>query len=149
MFLCRPLTKKSRCSSTDNAPVHLCSSLQSALSNVSNPANCIHRAFIIGGASLYTESLALPSTDPGFSFVDRILLTRIISPAFEQCDVFMPDFLGLKEGKEESVGGWKKASYEELRSWFGCEVPEGVQEEKGVQYEYQMWVRSTHSDISS
>ena len=30
---------------------------------------------------------------------------------------------------------------EELSRWAQFDVPAGVQEEKGVQYEFQMWVR--------
>lgn len=108
--------------------------LKSALSRVENPTSAsssspIHRAFIIGGASLYSEALGL-STD----VVDHILLTRIVSPDFEQCDVFMPDFLSGK-------GGWKRVNHAVLEEWVGFEVVEGVQEEDGVKYEFQMWVR--------
>lgn len=108
--------------------------LKSALSRVENLTSAsssspIRRAFIIGGASLYSEALGL-STD----VVDHILLTRIVSPDFEQCDVFMPDFLSGK-------GGWKRVNHAVLEEWVGFEVVEGVQEEDGVKYEFQMWVR--------
>lgn len=108
--------------------------LKSALSRVENPTSAsssspIRRAFIIGGASLYSEALGL-STD----VVDHILLTRIVSPDFEQCDVFMPDFLSGK-------GRWKRVNHAALEEWVGFEVVEGVQEEDGVKYEFQMWVR--------
>ena len=116
---------------------HLCDSLESALSFLSNPSNfdsTIHRIFVMGGASLYNETLQLPPT--ATSFVDRILLTRIQSPRFE-CDTFMPDFQS-----ENSLGStWKQSSSSELQEWAGFDVAEGVQEEKGVQYEFQMWVR--------
>lgn len=92
---------------------------------------------MIGGATLYTESLAQSSELS--AFVDRVLLTRIISPAFE-CDVFMPDITG-ESAEESNVSGWKKASHAELVEWVGFEVPGGVQEENGVQYEFQMWTR--------
>ena len=81
---------------------------------------------------------ALLPTSP--AFVDRILLTRILSPSFEDCDVFMPNFQGSDFTNEESIP-WKKASHGELQEWVGFEVPEGVQEEKGVKYEFQMWTR--------
>ena len=93
---------------------------------------------MIGGASLYSEVLALSSalhiTPP--VLLDRILLTRIISPVFEQCDVFIPDFLADKDGLE-----WSRASHVELQEWVEFAVPEGVQEENGIEYEFQMWVR--------
>lgn len=97
----------------------------------------VHRAFVIGGASLYKDALSLSSTSP--AFVDRILLTRILSPSFEECDVFMPDF--QDETLTKDFGPWKKASPDELREWVGFDVPGGIQEEKGVQYEFQMWTR--------
>jgi dihydrofolate reductase len=94
------------------------------------------RGFITGGEGLYAESLALPSSSP-VGFVDRILLTRILSPGFDECDVFMPDFLG-----DTNVGnGWERAAHDALEAWVGFEVAEGEQEENGVKYEFQMWVR--------
>ena len=120
----------------------LANSLKSALEtmNASSASgeNKPNRGFIIGGATLYSESLALPvsTTDP---CVDRILLTRILSPAFDECDVFMPDF--QKPGTPEEKGGWTQSSHAELEEWVGFAVPQGTQEENGVQYEFQMWVR--------
>jgi dihydrofolate reductase len=94
--------------------------------------------FIIGGTSLYSESLAL-SEHSSSAVVDRILLTRILSPDFA-CDVFMPDCLGeVKEGGGKQT--WNRASHEELEGWLGFGVPEGQQEENGVKYEFQMWLR--------
>jgi len=107
-------------------------SLEAAIVRIHSDPRPIHRAFIIGGASLYAEALALPPSSGGF--VDRILLTRILSPAFEECDVFMPDFLG-------DTNGWTMATHDALQEWVGFDVPEGVQEENGVEYEFQMWVR--------
>ena len=86
----------------------------------------------MGGATLYAETLALLVSESN-SYVDRILITRVLEPDFE-CDVFMPEFNG--DGKS-----WSKSSHAELQEWVGIEVPEGVQEEKGVKYEYQMWTR--------
>lgn len=111
-------------------PVHLCSDLDSALSLLTPSTEMpVYRDFIIGGASLYAETLALPPTS---TFVDRVLLTRIISPAFGDCDVFMPDFISTD---------WRRDNHEELRAWTGVEVAEGIQEEDGVKYEFQMWSR--------
>ena len=111
------------------------------MTRLSESDKTINRIFAIGGASLYSEVLALPLashlTPP--ALLDRILLTRIMSPAFEQCDVFMPDFLADQTLKDGS--GWTRASHMELQEWVGFEVPEGVQEENGIQYEFQMWVR--------
>ncbi|KAH9486953.1 Dihydrofolate reductase [Psilocybe cubensis] len=106
-------------------------SLKSA-SALMDPSH-LHRGFIIGGSTLYEESLGLPLS-PTEPCVDRVLLTRILSPAFDDCDVFMTDFV-----KDDPR--WTRAAHAELKEWVGFEVPEGVQEENGVTYEFQMWVR--------
>jgi len=115
-----------------DAPVALVKDLQSALERVDKTN--IHRGFVIGGAALYAETLGFsPSVT---SSVDRVLLTRILSPDFSDCDTFMPDFLKAGDGKE-----WSRASHKALQDWVGFGVPEGTQEEKGVSYEFQMWTR--------
>ncbi|KAI0039566.1 dihydrofolate reductase, partial [Auriscalpium vulgare] len=107
--------------------------LGAALHALEGPSSApVHRRFVIGGASLYAEALALPVSARA-PFVDRVLLTRILSPAFEGCDVFMPEFIG--------GAGWRRASHDELEAWAGFDVAKGVQQEKGVDYEFQMWVR--------
>ncbi|KAK7064246.1 hypothetical protein R3P38DRAFT_2490802 [Favolaschia claudopus] len=104
----------------------------------------IFRGFIIGGASLYAESLALPPSSP-VGFVDRVLLTRILSPAFDACDVFMPDFLGsTSDGKE-----WRREAHSAVEEWLGFKVAEGAQEENGVEYEFQMWSAFPSDDAAS
>lgn len=113
---------------------HLAGDLTSAFEYVESTEHQIHRTFIIGGASLYADTLAFPSTGP--AFVDRILLTRIYEPDFE-CDVFMPDVVQTDAGQQD----WHKATHEQLKSWVGFDVPEGFQEENGVKYEFQMWTR--------
>ncbi|TBU35296.1 dihydrofolate reductase [Dichomitus squalens] len=122
---------------TPCALVYLHSSLDSALERLSQSEYLeapIHRTFIIGGASLYRETLALL---PSGTFVDRVLLTRILAPAFEDCDVFMPDFLT----QTDDTLPWRRVSHAELQEWVGFDVVAGEQEENGVQYEFQMWVR--------
>jgi dihydrofolate reductase len=106
--------------------------LQSALNiNDLQPATKpIHRGFIIGGASIINDTLNLVSASS--SLVDRVLLTRILSPKFE-CDTFIPDFL--------ASGQWSRSSYADLKSWVGCDVPEGIQTENDIEYEFQMWTR--------
>ncbi|KAF9568410.1 dihydrofolate reductase [Agrocybe pediades] len=118
---------------TSDKSVLLKGNLNSALSVLSEgQSTSLNRGFIIGGATLYTESLALPLS-PTEHGVDRVLLTRILSPDFEECDVFMPNFL--------KQGDWTRSTHSELQEWVGFEVPEGEQEENGVKYEFQMWVR--------
>lgn len=108
---------------SDTEAAVLASSLDAALEGArSADAN---RVYVIGGARLYVAALPL---------AERVLLTRIIEPSFEGCDVFMPDFIG--------GGGWSRAPHDALCAWVGFEVPRGVQEERGVKYEYEMWIRT-------
>lgn len=112
----------------------------------------IHRTFIIGGATIYTQALqTLPN-------LDRILLTRVLEPSFDECDVFLPEFRPVEsvddgekeEGKEVSsvaVGrvvspSWEQADHDGLVRWVGFDVAKGINEENGVKYEFQMWVRA-------
>jgi len=119
----------------------------------------IGRIFIIGGAQIYSAALQLRETR-------RILLTRVLSD-FE-CDTRVPLELGDgidnhsdvdhhvggdgdgngDEGRNDGGGNvsgdgaqWKRASQTELDEWVGEKVPEGVQEENGTRYEFQMWER--------
>ena len=120
-------------STASTTPAYLNQNLESAISRLSTLPTPIYRNFVIGGASIYRDALALKPTEK--NYVDRILLTRIIAPEFEECDVFIQNFI------EEHGDSWKRAEYWELREWAGFEVPEGEQEENGVRYEFQMWVR--------
>ena len=97
----------------------------------------LHRMFVIGGATVYKQALEFPIETP--NHVDRILLTRILSPSFEDCDVFMPNFQKMAE--KDSLRPWVKRTHQDLQEWVGFEVPEGVQTENGVEYEFQMWTR--------
>ncbi|PFH54454.1 hypothetical protein AMATHDRAFT_134370 [Amanita thiersii Skay4041] len=119
----------------DGAPACLFYDLKSAFSHIETLHKenkiPIHRTFIIGGATVYKETLDLPSI--GQEFVNRVLLTRISEPDFD-CDVFMPDIFQEKER-------WKRAPHEELQKWVGFDVVRGVQEENGIKYEFQMWTR--------
>ncbi|KAI1821357.1 dihydrofolate reductase [Xylaria intraflava] len=83
------------------------------------------RVFIIGGAQIYAAALRLKEAR-------RILLTTILTD-FES-DTFFP----LQPSEEN---GWVRKSQEELDRWTGETVPEGIQEENGTQYEFQMWER--------
>jgi len=110
----------------------------------------IHRTFIIGGATIYKQALeSLPN-------LNRILLTRVLEPSFDDCDVFLPEFRPVEEydsrnGKEVSDAGvvansteppsWVHTSHENLVRWAGFDVAKGINEEKGIKYEFQMWVR--------
>jgi len=98
----------------------------------------IHRTFVIGGVSVYTDTLALPSSSN--TFVDRVLLTRIASPAFQDCDVHLPDFLSDTDAEGNAV--WTRTRHEELKEWTGVDVPQGIQTENAVEYEFQMWTRN-------
>jgi dihydrofolate reductase len=108
----------------------LVSSLGAALENAH--AADANRVFVIGGAQLYTAALPL---------AERVLLTRILEPAFEECDVFMPDFIGGEGG-----GEWARTSHDALCDWAGFEVPSGIREERGVKYEFEMWTRDLNNN---
>jgi dihydrofolate reductase len=109
---------------SDTAAAVLASSLDAALEGAH--AADASRIFVIGGARLYAAALPL---------AERVLLTRIVEPSFEGCDVFMPGFIG-------GGGKWSRAPHDALCAWVEFEVPEGVQEERGVKYEYEMWIRT-------
>ena len=111
-----------------SAAAVLASSLDAALERAS--AADANRVFVIGGARLYAA--ALPRAE-------RVLLTRIIEPSFEGCDVFMPDFIGGGGG----AGEWTRAPHEALSAWVEFEVARGVQEERGVKYEFEMWIKKS------
>ncbi|KAI1144495.1 dihydrofolate reductase-like domain-containing protein [Hypoxylon sp. FL0543] len=109
-------------------------SLERALAylEAAGAAGGVGRAFVIGGAQIYDAALRLREAR-------RVLLTRVLSPDFE-CDTFFP--LDLQEGESpRSQGGWVRRSKDELDAWAGETVPEGVQEENGTRYEFQMWER--------
>jgi dihydrofolate reductase len=53
----------------------------------------------------------------------------------------MPDFLEKIIERDGERIEWQRTTHEELLAWVGFDVPEGVQEENGVKYEYQMWTR--------
>ena len=108
-------------SSTEDGVI-LASSLEAALQRA-RAANA-SRLFVIGGEKLYAAALPL---------AERVLLTRIVEPTFEECDVFMPDFI--------MSGVWTRVGHEALSGWVGFDVPRGLQSERGVQYEFEMWTR--------
>ncbi|GAA6027586.1 hypothetical protein JCM8097_007936 [Rhodosporidiobolus ruineniae] len=139
----------------DAPRTHLASSLPSAVdlfrsssSSSTEPSSPspVHRTFLIGGAQLYNLALT-ESPSPSLPYLaNRILLTRLLTD-YPDCDTFLHDFAADTDAEGKKV--WRQASHEELKSWAGWEVPEGVQterdrmskEERMVEYEYQMWVR--------
>ena len=93
------------------------------------------RVFVIGGASIYEQAMAMECCD-------RILWTRI-RKEFE-CDVHFPG--GGVLGEHEGMNGWQQKSKEELRQWCGEENVGMVQMEGDVEFEVQMWERSRGRD---
>ena len=89
----------------------------------------VNKAFIIGGAEIYKAALERKAAK-------RILLTRVLSDF--DCDTFFPLHLD-ESGKIE---GWERKSKEEHDSWVGEHVPEGVQEENGTRYVFEMWEKT-------
>lgn len=107
------------------------SSLEQAVTYLrSKPQETLGRTFVIGGGQIYNSALEMEETR-------RILLTKVKSD-FE-CDTFF----SLKLGDEEhSDPQWVKRSKEELDSWAGEIVPEGIQAENETKYEFQMWEKA-------
>ena len=109
-------------------------SLEQALAWVrAQPAGRLGRVFVMGGAQIYSAALELPEAR-------RILLTRVLSDF--ACDAFVPLVLGEGGGREETDAGWERVDKEAFDRWAGETVPDGVQEEAGTEYEFQMWERA-------
>ncbi|KAH8673563.1 dihydrofolate reductase [Xylariales sp. PMI_506] len=102
--------------------------LEYARSSGSGPHK-IGRVFIVGGAQIYDAALQLKEAR-------RILLTKVMSD-FE-CDTFF----SLKLFESQGDSKWVKKSKADFDAWTGEVVPEGVQEENGTNYEFQMWERA-------
>ena len=108
--------------------------MQGAIQRLGNSSETLpmHRRFVIGGADIYSKAFSISKLEP--EHVDRVLLTRVSSPDFNECNVFLPDFAA-------DDPSWRRAGHDELRDWAGFDVPEGAQHENGIKYEFQMWVR--------
>jgi dihydrofolate reductase len=89
------------------------------------------KIFLIGGAWLFEEALTR-------DLVDRIIITRILDPAYDDCDAFLPDFHSIRE---LDPALWRRASHAELCGHVGFQVEPGVVEEDGVRYEHEMWIK--------
>jgi len=87
------------------------------------------RAFVIGGGQIYKAALERKEAK-------RILLTRVLGE-FE-CDTFFPIVLN----EDGTADGWVRKSKQELDEWAGEVVPEGIQEENGTKYVFEMWERA-------
>ena len=101
---------------------------QAANSAEIHAASSPSRLLVIGGAQIYKASLDTKEAK-------RILLTRVLGE-FE-CDTFFPVMLG-EDGK---ATGWERKSKGDLDRWTGETVPEGIQEENGTRYVFEMWER--------
>ncbi|KAF7897841.1 uncharacterized protein EAF01_008807 [Botrytis porri] len=122
---------------------HAATSLTNALEKLGSRSQAKHssneeekeidRVFIIGGGQIYKASLELKEAK-------RILLTRIMDD-FE-CDTYFPVQLN-----EDGTGdGWKRTDTQALREWTGeGEEVEGVKEEGGVKYIFEMWEKIEES----
>ena len=96
-----------------------------------NSGTTLGKVFVIGGAQIYGAALVLGNTR-------RILLTKVLSDF--DCDTRVP--LKLNEGEQErDASVWRRSSKGAFDEWVGESVPDGVQEENGTQYEFQMWER--------
>jgi dihydrofolate reductase len=114
----------------DVEPVRVPSIAQAISYLESKPAGHVGNVFVIGGAQVYEAALQLPEAR-------RLLITRIQSD-FE-CDTFFP--IAVPVGEDAAVG-WTKAPRAEFDAWVGETVPEGIQEENDIQYQFQMWEKT-------
>lgn len=143
---------------------YLVSSLPSALSLLqsfpsafaetsSEPSKpLLARTFLIGGAQLYAQALQSLTKPQGGeeAVLDRMLITRLLAPEHNECDVFLPEYRtasqipedaallpstsasgsggsGKAGGEEQeplSEAQWHKESHEALQDFLG---PEKVQ----------------------
>ncbi|GAA5970786.1 hypothetical protein JCM11641_004455 [Rhodosporidiobolus odoratus] len=130
--------------------VHLLRSPFSPSSSAPSPSatpSAPNRTFLIGGAQLYNLALTEPLNADSSYLANRIILTRISSD-YPDCDTFLHDFTADTDAQGNKM--WRRASHGELQEWAGWEVPEGIQverdrmvkeEEKKVEYRYEMWIR--------
>ena len=95
------------------------------------PSSSLGKAMLIGGASLFREALAQ-------DVVHSIVLTRILEPAYDDCDAFLPDL---------DPATWTRASHLELCEHVCFKVEPGVIEEQGVKYQHELWARTYRSGI--
>lgn len=126
---------------------YLVSSLESAVKVLQDSCPQLSRTFLIGGAQLYAQAMqATPKT----AVLERLLITRIYEPGFEECDVFLPEFRRdwqieqeEKEGNQQGDCQWRHCTESELDDFVEEETEKGVIEEKGVRYRLQMWSRAS------
>jgi len=90
----------------------------------------IARVFVIGGEQIYKAAFE----EKEVSFVDRVLLTRVAGEW--GCDTFFPNEMAEKDG-------WVKRSNQELSEWVGESVPQGKNNDKGVEFEFCLYERGT------
>ncbi|KAJ4391233.1 hypothetical protein N0V93_004850 [Gnomoniopsis smithogilvyi] len=108
------------------------SSLEQAISYLqSRPQGTLGRVFVIGGGQIYASALELKEAR-------RVLLTKVMSD-FE-CDTYFSLKLS-DEAERDCDSAWVKKTKEELDAWAGEAVPEGLQVENDIKYEFQMWER--------
>lgn len=145
------------------------SSLDEAVSKLSSATVPVSRTFLIGGSQLYSQALLTLDSQTKPTYIDRLLITRILSPKFK-CDVHLPEFRTTRQisvdasllpstsadagASQSSVTAppnqqpldsqrWRKQDADSLGRFLG---PEGIEEvmvhEGDVLYEFQMWTLS-------
>ena len=111
-------------SGSGSGQVLTATSIEGALARLQARENEVGRVFVIGGAEVYRAALEHP-------MAQSVLLTRIDS------DFTVDTFFPVELSKEGS--GWVNMGREALASFVGEEMPEGLQEEGGVEFEYELW----------
>ena len=126
-----PAEASSPAAATTGEPVRV-SSLEGALQYARAHRAAVGRVFVMGGAQIYDAALGLPA-----AATRRVLLTSI------ERDFDCDTFISLDMAGGGKAGGWVRRSTDELKAWTGegDGVVDGVQDEAGTRYEFQMWER--------
>ncbi|KAI9229861.1 MAG: dihydrofolate reductase-like domain-containing protein [Piptocephalis tieghemiana] len=103
--------------------VHVAQSIDAALARLDTLDQVVADLYVVGGGPVYAAALAHPRAQ-------HVFLTRIHADI--PCDTFFPTM---------DPALWVRKSHKDLEDHLGWEVREGMQEEKGISYEFSFWER--------
>ncbi|KAJ1921035.1 hypothetical protein H4219_000893 [Mycoemilia scoparia] len=96
------------------------------LNNNSHSDIYIQDVFAIGGHGVYKASMESPNQV-------ELFLTRVQFPEADSCDTFFPEI---------NSNIFSRQSFEALQERVPFEIQKGVVQENGLQYEYQLFLKS-------
>ncbi|KAF8531443.1 dihydrofolate reductase-like domain-containing protein [Trichophaea hybrida] len=102
----------------------IATSFDDALERLREREQEVGRIFVIGGAEIYRAALEYP-------FARSVLMTRI------QTKYVVDTFFPVELMNEEN--GWVKMGRELLSKFVGEEVPDEMQIEDGLEFQYELW----------